>query len=156
MKLEIKRSAKELAKDILFGRRFVYSCSVRLLASEEEIKLWEKYDHMKSKLINVSGGEFRAESFMGTMLNIALNTESDATTKARQQEFMRVITTGKSDINISFYGLLKGYTWEAPQVYKIFGEIPFVIAKQLGILHSELNAREKWDGKDEVLDITEW
>ena len=56
---------------------------------------------------------------------------------------------------VSFDGLLEGRTWRAKELYVVFTEIPAIIAQQLVAKHAELNAREQWDGQDEVLDLSE-
>lgn len=119
------KRATKVGKGLLGGAKFEYSCDVQLLASDEEKDLWKKYGY-DSENIFVSGGD--SEAFA---------------------------TNVKGDSVVSFNSLLEGHTWKAKELYVVFTAIPTVIAQQLRAKHAELNARELWNGQDEVLDLSE-
>jgi len=128
MKLEIKRTTRE-GKALLGGLKFEYSLSVKLLANDEEKKLWEKY-------------RYRSEDF-------SVIRDSDP---KKCEVFAKDI---KGWYRTSFDGLLKGYTWSAKELYLLFTEIPAVIAQRLRDMQGELNSRERWNGQNESLDLGE-
>ena len=50
MKLEIKRLASE-SKALLGGLKFNYNINVKLIANDDEKKLWDKYKHNSKSIL---------------------------------------------------------------------------------------------------------
>ncbi len=129
MKLEIKRVASE-NKALLGGLKFNYSINVKLIASDDEKKLWDKYGY-SSETLTVIGGSIDsnlAESFNGHVKGAPIAT----------------------DFNL----LTKGVTWESKELFVVFTNIPNVIAEKLVSMEGQLKLRENWNGNDETTDLT--
>lgn len=128
MKLEIKRVASE-NKALLGGIKFNYSINVKLIASDDEKKLWDKYRYSSETLTVIRGGinSSQAESFNGHV---------------------------KGAIATDFNLLTRGVTWESNELFVVFTDILNVIAEKLVSMEGQLKLREDWNGNDETMDLT--
>ena len=124
MKLEIKRLASE-SKALLGGLKFYYNINVKLIAKDDEKKLWDKYQYSSKDILVLSSLDFIPS-------------------------FEKNVKGGRYT---SFGKLLAGHTWESKELYLIFTEIPTVINKNLISMNEELNMRENWNENDETVDL---
>jgi len=128
MKFKIKRVSSE-NKALLGGLKFNYSINVKLIASDDEKKLWDKYRYSSETLTVIRGSinSSQAEPFNGHV---------------------------KGAIATDFNLLTRGVTWESNELFVVFTDILNVIAEKLVSMEGQLKLREDWNGNDETMDLT--